>query len=120
MANTINTVATTVTQEVLRTLLVRYPILRTLAHQFDAVPGTGVKVPKVSSTTAGSWSTNKSYTPIDRTADAVQINPGDWDIKYHSFSLNPLEQAAVNPQIVARLAESGAHAVGKAIIDDLL
>ena len=120
MSNTIQTAATIVTQECLRTLLVRYPALKTLSHSFDAIPGTGVKVPSISATTAGNWNDSDGYAPIARTVNAVTVNPADWNIVYHTFSINPLEAAQVNPQIISRLAESGAHAVGRNILDSLI
>jgi hypothetical protein len=121
MANTVGTAnGTIIAQRALETLLVEFPMLSQIAtdfsnevERFNQTVMSTVVVPG----TASDYHTTNGYVADNRTNIDVPVVINKH--KHHTYAVNDQERTANSRNLIELYAKTGAHALGKQMVDDL-
>ncbi len=112
---------TLIAQKALRTLLAEFPVLRQITTNFapeGILFNQSVIAHIVTATTAADVNPANGYTPTDRAQVDVPVTINKH--KHHTYAINDQERTSTNINLIERYALTAAHALGKAVVDDLL
>jgi hypothetical protein len=119
MGNSFGTYAgTIVVQEVLATLLAKFPILGQISTDFKnktALFNQTVMSRVILATTAQDFDPAVGYTATDRSSIDVPVQMAKHI--HHTFKIGTQERSSTNRNLMDELIATGAHAVGKALVD---
>ncbi len=121
MGNTLGTTnGTLVAQSVLATLLAEFPLINQISNDFspeEAKFGQTVSSRVVVAGTAKDYDTTDGYVPDDRTTIDVPVTLNKH--KHHTYAVNDQERSSTSRDLIQEFAATGAHALGKQLMDDL-
>ena len=119
-----NTLGTTngliVAQRTLETLLVQFPVLSLITTDFSAEVkrfGQEVVTRVVSPTTASDYDPVNGYVPTPRAVVDVSVTINKH--KHHTYDVNDQERTSTNRDLIQEWADTAAHALGTAVVNDL-
>ena len=121
MANTLGTTnGLVIAQRALATLLRDFPVLSDITTDFSALSARynqTVSTSIVSASTASQFNPVVGYTSTDRTQVDVQVQLNRW--AHHTYSVTDAERTTSQVDLISRFADTAAHALGQAVMDDL-
>lgn len=123
MPNVLKTIAPgeLIARRILDTLLEEYPFLRFIAADYSdeqAEFGRAIKIQTPGAFTAGTWTRANGYAASDAAQSELSLTIDQHP--YVTYSFDDQERSSASIPLIERFAQAGAHAIGKAMVDQII